>query len=602
LIFDIQTVGIENFKSFTDPVTFDLKSYAAGLHFLRGRNEVEPRLGSNGAGKSSLIDAIVWCLYGRTPAALRNTDIIPWQAKQTTKVTIAFLLDEEQHTILRTANPNKLKLNNQTVDQDKIDKLLLPFGMFTHSLLMPQDQPLFFDLAPRDQLELFASVLNLERWDERSQAASDKTDELQSQSDTLNSELIAFDAQLVQIRTLVQTAQTKADAWAAEQSVQIEHVEQGLATFQIELDAIQKEHDTANLGCDSANTELVAIRPKLREIMLKRNKISIEYQNKLTLANAEITRFKNELQSIGESEECPTCGQSLRGTRLADHISELKIKLADCQKNRPTEPKEFAELQKELSISDKAEKDFQAKADKAQSTMNILWPDIVRLQSSIKALQAKKEEKRETLNPYTAQITQLERQRAALRGQQRDKQAEVDKLNTRIARVRYWIKGFKDIKLFIIEEVLQELEIVTNIMLEDVGLEDWAVRYDVERESKSGSTVRGLNVQINSPRNKELVKWRSFSGGENQRLRLIGALALSEVLLNYVGITPTLEILDEPSKSLSRQGVKDLIDYLADRAQNLGKRILLVDHHAYESSKFASVTTVVKDKSGSYIE
>src|SRR6202035_4690082 len=101
---------------------------------------------------------------------------------------------------------------------------------------------------------------------------------------------------------------------------------------------------------------------------------------------------------------------------------------------------------------------------------------------------------------------------------------------------------------------------------------------------------------------KELVKWRSFSGGENQRLRLIGALALSEVLLNYVGITPTLEILDEPSKSLSRQGVKDLIDYLADRAQNLGKRILLVDHHAYESSKFASVTTVVKDKSGSYIE
>ena len=32
----------------------------AGLYFLRGRNEVQPRLGSNGSGKTTLWRALCW--------------------------------------------------------------------------------------------------------------------------------------------------------------------------------------------------------------------------------------------------------------------------------------------------------------------------------------------------------------------------------------------------------------------------------------------------------------------------------------------------------------------------------------------------------------
>jgi len=113
---------------------------------------------------------------------------------------------------------------------------------------------------------------------------------------------------------------------------------------------------------------------------------------------------------------------------------------------------------------------------------------------------------------------------------------EMDKISRRVERTKLWVKYFKDIQLYIIEDVLHELELVSNAMLPEIGLEDWSIAYAIERETKSGTTQRGLNVTINSPANKGAVKWNAWSGGEGQRLRIVGALALSEVLLNHADV------------------------------------------------------------------
>jgi len=145
---------------------------------------------------------------------------------------------------------------------------------------------------------------------------------------------------------------------------------------------------------------------------------------------------------------------------------------------------------------------------------------------------------------------------------------------------------------------LQELELAANVMLEQMGLIGWQLKYATEKETKKGSITRGLNVTVLSPRNDRAVKWECWSGGARQRLRLIGALALSEVLLARVGLEPSLEILDEQCANLSIEGIEDLVDYLHDRAAQLDRVIYLIEHHTVASSKFASTINVVKTTKG----
>ena len=64
----------------------------------------------------------------------------------------------------------------------------------------------------------------------------------------------------------------------------------------------------------------------------------------------------------------------------------------------------------------------------------------------------------------------------------------------------------------------------------------------------------------------------------------------------------SLEILDEPTRGLSDEGVVDLCEFLADRAKQLDRAVIYVDHMSVESSRFTSVLTVVKTAKGSQIE
>jgi DNA repair exonuclease SbcCD ATPase subunit len=205
----------------------------------------------------------------------------------------------------------------------------------------------------------------------------------------------------------------------------------------------------------------------------------------------------------------------------------------------------------------------------------------------------------EAHNPHLEAVKGLIRKKNVIKAEIEGMQELRAKLSRISERVKFWVKGFKEVQLYIIDEVLQELELVSNSMLTEMGLEDWSLKYAVEKETQAGTVQRGLNVTVLSPDNDKAVRWECWSGGEGQRLRVVGALALSEVLLNHAGVTPNIEILDEPTRGLSDEGVNDLCEYLATRAEQLNKQCWLIDHAAIPSSHFTSTLTVLRDKKGS---
>ena len=179
---------------------------------------------------------------------------------------------------------------------------------------------------------------------------------------------------------------------------------------------------------------------------------------------------------------------------------------------------------------------------------------------------------------------------------------KLNDLNAQHAAAIYWVAGFKRVRLFIIEETLKALEMEVNSSLTSLGLVDWQIEFDVERENKSGGVTKGFVVFVRSPDHPEPVRFESWSGGETQRLQLAGDLGLANLIMQQAGLVSTIEMLDEPSEHLSTEGVMDLVETLAQRAIHDDKRILLVDHRTIDFSGFTDTINIIKTEDGSAFE
>lgn len=608
---EFDSITIAHFKAFTDPQTLSFADLGEGLVFMRGRNEVEPRLGSNGASKSSVWDALTWCLFGATASGLRNPDVKPWGGgKKVPEVTVTVYVGNILHTIKRRAVTNGLTIDGKEVASTAAEALIgMSLELFTNTVLQAQAQPLFFDRTARAKLELLTGALNLERWEGYSKRASNAAKELEEIAADIQNELSGVAAAKEQAEELLIRAERDSAQWDKE-------LEEWQLKLQLELNDLRKKLEVqeaelgeAQLEADSAGTEAKALREELEEL---REKANVAYR-KWQIARAEHGSASDaheqklaQLEGLGNTKECPTCGQPVKASNLRAHRKELENEIDAAHRHLVRRGKLVAELQSasdqaqdQLSRQEIAAKEFIEREDKANTRLRFLLPQVAELRTKVTTLKTTPLDKP---NPHTDQINVLKQKLRKLKTQEEELVADAGKAAEKLASTRYWVKGFKDVALYLLEEVMGELEVATNTSLAEGGLEGWRVRYALEKETKAGSLQRGLTVEILSPRNEGLVRYESWSGGEGQRLRVLGALALSDVLLARMGLEVNLEVLDEPTRHLSSTGVSDLCGILAARAKAHGKQVWLIDHMARESRDFAQVVTVVKTPEGAVID
>jgi DNA repair exonuclease SbcCD ATPase subunit len=590
---------VENFKSITGRVAVPFLRLGTGLHFVRGENLIEPRLGSNGAGKSTLWDALCWCMYGKTPDGERSTDIVSWHTEQGARVRLRYSADKEEHALTRHTHPNRLSLDGQPCSA-KDAELGLSFDTFVNTILLGQGRPLFFDLTPSGKLQLFTDALDLNRWEARAAGAGKRAQELQREADQLYGEINTLQAQEQTLQTNIDSLQEQQkewqQRWQARKAVRAADVQ----TLRKAHATLAKQHEEATLIYDKAMTEL---KPLLREIMQLQTYREEAYrrQMKAEAQDAANTREIQRLQAdlrLASTGSCPLCGQPV-GQRLGHHCAELQVRIDKLQ--GPTDAgaaKLLADVDSQLKTLRGTEQQLQNNAEKTNATLMAVGPRLAESKTKMMLLVDQEKDGEEERNPYTQQLWKLRQSQEALKTELEQKTGLWRGRSRKLERVAFWQKGFKDLQLYILEEVLAELQLCSNAMLESLGMIGWSVHYDVERETKSGTIQRGLNVLITSPHNAQPVRWESWSGGEGQRLRLLGALALSEVLLTRAGVEPNIEILDEPTAFLSTPGVRDLTELLAERARTIGRGIYYVDHVSRQSAQFSSVLTVVRTPEG----
>lgn len=606
---DFLAMQIRDFKSFIGkPHT--LKLNRPGLCFLKGENVAHPSMGSNGAGKSTLWDALVWCIYGRTSKGLRNPDIKPWKGPKKSQVIVKLRVRGKIYNIKRQTNPNRLTINKKDAGQEAVDRLVgMSFDLFKNTILLAQGMPLFFDLSPRGKMDLFADVLALDRWDARAKKASELVSDIELTITENERELAGARAALRETKDGLEELRKSEAIWSEEQGKSIEGKHGEIEALKKQLDPLVGKVEAAEVEVDVFSTERESIDAQVKkhseqysEKSRKVHQIKLERR----AASDRIAKLDDQIEKLKSTSKCPLCGQSVKARDLSKHRKELieerdelKTKLKTL-KVRALE-KGMADDERAINNLNTNREMWSKKIRTAERVLELNRPRLIELKEKIAYLTRSEKEHREAENPYTFQMQKFRRRKILLSRNVQEYKKVLRVARRKLERASFWVKGFKELKLYIIDEVLQQLELATNSMLVEVGLEEWSVKYGIEEETKSGTIRRSLNVQIFSPMSESGAKWESWSGGEGQRLRIVGSLSLSDVLLARLGLSCNLEVLDEPTQHLAPEGIRDLCGFLADRARKNGSAIWYVDHQAVESHNFSSSVLIRQTSHGARI-
>lgn len=608
----INRLYIQGFKSFTKEQLLDINNLDNGLIFVSGENKVEPKLGGNGVGKSALFEALSFVFFGKTSTNLKAGDIKNWYSTEKCAVTIEFERNGEQHTLTRTWNPNTLVLDSRTVAQDEVNDLIgMNFESFSYSVFISQFGQKFLDFTPSEKLNIFTSILEdkLKEWDTFVDKATlnyksytEEVSEIRNSISELNGKLSILEKN---------DYSKLSEEW---ENYHIEKVQSFIDTISINkavLEGYSKELKEKNkelkkLGEDFDESVLDEIEENIKKYTNQGN----EYAKTISGLNTEIRMINKDLKDLqGLGNKCPTCKQKVDGKVIKIETDVLKEQISNTEELLNGFIKKEKEIAKSLSNEKNKKVKEIEKLNKQEREINdldkevtVLENDIVNCKDRIDYNSIELEKEKNNKNPYIDMISDNDSKVKMLKRKLLYQEEELDRTKRLVEIYKYWQKGFKDIKLMLTSEALDEFEIEINNNLQNLGLADWKVKLLVDTETKSGSVKRGFNIFVKSPVNENLVPFDCWSGGEGQRIRIATTLGLVDFISNKRGSLWNILVLDEISRHLSTSGIEDVIYLLRNKALENNMKIFYIDHkdlHTYGG--FTSTINIIKDDKGSKI-
>lgn len=653
----LNRIILKNFRSYKKAcVEF---STSSGLKYITGINKCEPRLGANGSGKTSLLEAICWCSFGTGIKGAKISSLQSW-GTDLTEVLTEYLINGILHSVYRSGPPMKIELDGEAVTQEKIDILLgLTKEQFLHSIIFGQGADLFPDLPIPKRGEILDQVLELEVWERASDNATKKTTNLEKSLETKKSDLSYIEGQLSQLQSdtyleaqieywklthqeELDNCKLDLDTWASQKEIRLTEIqtqitgwkfnkEQQLSERIVEIELLEAQ----TLNLDGLILELPK-KISTKEIN-ELSRIIDEAEKSLVLSRQRYTQLETERTLLVQSRDfwlqgtCPSCLQVITETQKCIHVQQSEVKEQeltqgmDFNSNAIEDVKIYLEnkrndllfLQTQSTQREEQYKSYLRERNRIETIIQGIETGIkleikevnenkhpfVKQQQSILVegnpyiKQLESLDKR--INPYISLLSENKKQRSNLEGKKRIISKEIKQIESSITATEYWKHGFKRIRLFFVNQILSVLQIEIQSAISALGLENWSVKLATESITKSETIKLGVQIHIKSPIAEG--EWTTWSGGESQRLRLSIAMGLASLIQRATGCFYNFEIWDEPTQFLSLEGIEDLLQALEYRADALKKSIYIIDHRALTFSGFKEIWIATKEVAGSSI-
>lgn len=582
---------LKGFRSFTTEQVLDLREVPTGLYSVAG---------TNGAGKSSLFESLHWTLFGETSRGLRASHVNAWSVGKGCECAALF----EGLEIERGWGPNYLRVNGEDADQKRVYEVLqLTPEAALHAYFFCQFSTFFLDLKPPERMDIYSAVLGLETWNEKADQARKLAQEQTGVLQAMQLEIERKRAKAEALRATNFAAEIK--AWNAKYKAQQEKRVQEAHALAQQLEETQERSEAWGREISKLRTKVEAEERRLekeQEARAQSYALVEAAKERLRAAKEAELEAQRDLDLFGSQEEgpCSLCGQKVTVEHRTQHLETLKKAYAS--RVNSTRAAERAVEKARAAVLESPSKDKLAtlreqhrEAHAERKGAEIYLEELGR---TAQTLTEEYEEGQRETNPFALRKKAAETEAAKLEEDAAALEAESAELQGLQATFEFWAKGFKDIRFQVMQESLMQLNVEVNECLHDIGLPEWEIRFDVERETKKGTVRRGFLCSVLAPGAPETVPWEAWSGGETQRLRIAAQLGISNMIRARTGVSPDFEFWDEPTGWLNEAGIKDVLSILQERAERYSRRIFLADHRALDFD-FDGALTITKKENGS---
>lgn len=582
---ELRNLQIENFLSIRK---IDINLEDRGLTLVSGHSEDEG--GENGAGKSSLArNSIAWCLYGKTASGTKGDQLVNRHTKQTASVSLSFHIGDILYRIVRTQQPNSLKLyaNSQDISdktnaqtQNKLENILgKSFDLFLHCDVLGQGKnKTFLDETPSQQRNIIEEILPLEQvniWLANTVLAetksSAKLSELQNKKSNIQGQIAGIENSYNQIKNYFVEWET-------------ERLNKG-KDLQKNLDQLtglvqEKENQIQELKNKIKNYSNNIDIEELESLIKSRTEDKSNFLSEKGIISSDLARLekrKGAIESLGDV--CDSCEQKISPLQKASTIHQIDVEIKLLNEKYKKIDTLLSHCERELTQFETKRLKIKADSNKVKEFEN----KINQLKLSIA-----QEDNRDKLlkdisalnnlsNPHKDSLDRLKTELEEKEKEYKEVSFEVSEATEEQGLIKFWKKAFgKDIPALLFEQACPFLEERANYYLGLLNNSQISVGINTSKELKSGDTRRDFNVIVKSLTGGG--DYNLLSGGEQQIVNFAMSLALSDLAETQVTNSSRFVILDEPFMSLDRRNSESIVAFLTSYLSQKKNLILLISN------------------------
>ena len=537
-------------------------------------------VGHNGSGKSTILDALTFSLFGKPFRKISKSMLVNSVNEKDTMVEIEFSIGKNSYQVIRGIKPNKFMVycNGQPWDEDAkaVDQqknleqnvLKMNFKSFTQIVVLGSSTFVpFMRLPGQQRREIIEDILDIQVFSVMNNRLKDKIRENNEEIKDLDYQLHLLEEKIELQKKYMLELKKKTDAEIDKKKEKIKEYQQ------------EEESSLGNIR--DLTDQVTNLSTEMEEYSKSSSKLK-KLNTFLIKLNQKLQTCKKEHEFFEDNHVCPTCTQDLSDEFRADKIEEGKTKLDEMNVG-------YEELQ--TAIKDEEERN--EKFLELTQEVNTKNTTITNINYQLMSI-------RSNIDEISKEIKELE-------GSTPDKKAEFVKLEGLIEDKKVTKKNCAVSKKD--RDVLQ----VATTLLKDSGIKTRIIKTYLPTMNKLiNQFLQSMDFYVNftlnenfeetiKSRYRDVFSYESFSEGEKARIDISLLLTWRSIAKLKNSVDTNLLILDEIfDGSLDQSGTSDLGWILRNFDDNTN--VFVISHKTLLDDKFDRTITVNKDKNYSTLE
>ena len=505
--------------------------------------------GDNGAGKSTMLDALTFALFGKSFRGINIPQLPNSINNKDCEVEITFSVGKTEYKVLRSLKPKKFEIykNNELLDQSAKSKdyqkileeqiLKMTYKSFCQVVILGSSNYVpFMQLSASDRRSVVENLLDIDIFSVMNGLVKGKAQLTKDQIKEIEYKIILTKNKAEEKEKLINSLEKKSSASIEKYKKEIQVSKESISKLESSITFIQKEVDELFLSIpdkDETSTNL------------------IQSESEITQLNKKIKNIQKSVKFYEDNDSCPTCKQDIQ-----QHHKESV----------------HTEKEQERSIIDKEIEQLNERVKTTENRLTIINSVLSDIQEKEKQVSSKQSE----ISALFQYVSKMEQSVESVLSET----TEVQEVKSELTKLAVVGKDFIDERKDLIDD--RHYYNIASLLLKDSGIKSKIIKHYLPIMNRlinkylldmdffcQFNLDENFNETIKS-RHRDEFTYHSFSEGERLRIDLSLLLAWREVARLKNSVNCNLLILDEVfDSSLDGVGTEEFLKLLTqfgDRA------------------------------------